>query len=58
MTRFLEAYQKLRQAAKDAHPEKRATVDNANVAIMVCLEFHESKGLRAMVAHKPPVKRR
>ena len=52
-----EAYQELRQAAKDAHPEKHATVDNANVAIMVCLELYESKSLRAMVAHKPPVKR-
>jgi hypothetical protein len=52
-----EAYQKLRQAAKDAHPEKRATVDNANVAIMVCLELYESKGLRAIMAHKAPVRR-
>gem|GEM_PF-2096369 len=47
-----ETYQKLRQAAKDVHPEKRATVDNANVAIMVCLELYESKNLHAMVAGK------
>ena len=53
-----EAYQELRQAAKDAHPERRATVDNANVTIMVCLELYESKRLRAVVAHRPPVQRR
>ena len=47
-----ETYQRLRQAAKDAHPEKRAVVDNANLAIMGCLEFYESKNLRALIAHK------
>jgi Type VI secretion system (T6SS), amidase immunity protein len=52
-----EAYQKLRQAAKDAHPEKHATMDNANVAIMVCLELYESKSLRGLVAHSPSAKK-
>jgi hypothetical protein len=52
-----ETYQGLRQAAKDQHPEKRAVVDNANLAIMVCLEFYESKSLRALIAHKPPFKK-
>ena len=52
-----EAYQKLRQAAKDVHPEKRTVVDNANVAIMVCLDLYDSKNLRAMVAHKPYLKK-
>jgi len=55
-TRTPATYQKLRQAAKDAHPEKRAKVDDANVAIMVCLELYESRGLRAMVARKPAKK--
>jgi hypothetical protein len=48
-----ETYQKLRQAAKDVHPEQRAAVDHANVAIMVCLELYDSKNLHAMVVHKP-----
>jgi hypothetical protein len=39
-------------AAKDAHPEKRAMVDNANLTVMGCLEFYESKNLRALIAHK------
>jgi hypothetical protein len=56
-TTTAETYQKLRQAAKDVHPEKRAAVDNANVAIMVCLELYDSKNLRAMVAHKPLLKK-
>jgi hypothetical protein len=50
-------YEKLRQVARDVHPEKRAVVDNANVAIMVCLELYESKSLRAMVAGKGPQKK-
>jgi hypothetical protein len=47
-----QTYQRLRQAAKDAHPEKRAAVDNANLAIMVCLELYESKNIRDLVAHR------
>jgi hypothetical protein len=52
-----ETYQGLRQAAKDAHPESRAVVDKANLAIMVCLEFYESKGLRALIARNPAAKK-
>lgn len=52
-TRTQETYQKLRQAAKDAHPEKRAVVDQANLSIMVCLELYESKKLRTMVRPRP-----
>lgn len=51
-------YQKLRQVAKDAQPEKPAVVDNANLATMVCLELYESKSLRAMVARKLSTKKR
>jgi hypothetical protein len=45
-----EIYERLQQAAKNSHPEKRAVVENANVAIMICLELYDSKEVRALAA--------
>jgi hypothetical protein len=47
-----EIYKRLEKAAKAAHPEKRAFIDNANMAISICLDFYESKELRAIVTGK------
>jgi hypothetical protein len=52
-----EVYERLRRVAQDAHPEKRAVVDNANVAIMVCLELYESAGLRAAISGRAAAKK-
>ena len=42
-------YERLREAARAAHPEKRAAVENANVAIMTCLDLYNSNQVRAIV---------
>ena len=48
-TKRAAVYERLREVARAAHPEKRAVVENANVAIMICLDLYNSGQLRSIV---------
>lgn len=49
-----EVYERLRQAARAVHPEQRAVVQDANVAILICLDLYDSKAVRKIALSTRP----